>query len=265
MHPERRVRPWVSRLSCMLMVLGTAPACARALQESPVVPGLSVQVGAIPEPDTVIYRRTITRSGRDTTAGTRTVVRRIVAGPGGGRLLEVEQRFPGGGGEIVDTALADLRTLRAVAHRSHQPARTMRFEFVGGEAVGSVSERGPARDSSPRVEPVHQALGGPIFDSNVLELVVAALPLEPHFTATLPFFIYEQGGRVQMPVAVREETRVEFPGLGARAVWVVTVGVPGAPATVWVDAETRAVLRVRYDLTGRATSFTDDRATPLRR
>lgn len=264
MHPERRVRPWASRLSCVLMVLGMGPACARALQESQVVPGLSVQVGAIPAPDTVSYRRTITRSGRDTTAGTRTVVRRIAAGPGGSRLLEVEQRFPGGGGEIVDTALADLRTLRAVAHRSHQPARTMRFAFVGGEAVGSVSESGPALDGTPRVEPVHQALGGPIFDSNVLELVVAALPLEPHFTATLPFFIYEQGGRVRMPVAVREESRVEFPGLGERAVWVVTVGVPGAPATVWVDAETRAVLRVRYDLTGRATSFTDDRVTPLR-
>jgi hypothetical protein len=44
----------------------------------------------------------------------------------------------------------------------------------------------------------------------------------------------------------------------------VTVGVPGAPATVWVDAATRTVLRVRYDIAARAMSFTDERVTPLR-
>ena len=53
--------------------------------------------------------------------------------------------------------------------------------------------------------------------------------------------------------------------LGEREVWVVTVGVPGAPATVWVDTATRAVLRVRYDIAARQMSFTDDRVTPLER
>jgi len=43
----------------------------------------------------------------------------------------------------------------------------------------------------------------------------------------------------------------------------VTVGVPGAPATIWVDAKTRVVLRVRYDVAARGMSFTDDRVTPL--
>jgi hypothetical protein len=115
------------------------------------------------------------------------------------------------------------------------------------------------------VEAIHQGLGGPIFDSNVLEMVIAALPLAPQFTAELPFFIYERGGRVPMAVAVRERTRVTFPVLGEREVWVVTVGVPGAPATIWVDTETRAVLRVRYDIAARGMSFTDDRVTPLGR
>jgi hypothetical protein len=56
---------------------------------------------------------------------------------------------------------------------------------------------------------------------------------------------------------------VAFPKLGERDAWIVTVGVPGAPATIWVDAKTRAVLRVRYDIAARAMSFTDDRVTPL--
>lgn len=244
-------------------VLAIGSACVHAPPESGVVPGLSLHVASAPGADTVVYRRTITRAGVDTIAGTRTVVRRVVAGPGGASLLEVEQRFPGGGGEIVDTAVADLGTLRAVAHRSHQPARTMRFDFVGSDALGSVTTNGTAPDTAHKVEAVHQALGGPIFDSNVLELVIASLPLAPQFTAELPFFIYERGGRVPMPVAVRERTGVRFPVLGERDVWVVTVGVPGAPATVWVDARTRTALRVRYDIAARAMSFTDDRVTPL--
>ena len=227
------------------------------------MPGLSLTVGRLPGSDTVVYRRSITEGGKDSTAGTRTVVRRVVDGPGGATLLEVEQRFPAGGGEIVDTALAEFRTLRAIAHRSHQPKRTMRFDFVGGTAEGTVSPSGSAADSAGGLQAVHQALGGPIFDSNVLELVVAALPLGPQFTADLPFFIYERGGRVPMPVAVRERARVAFPVLGVREVWVVSVGVPGAPATVWVDTATRGVLRVRYDITSAAMSFTDDRVTPL--
>jgi hypothetical protein len=245
------------------VVLAIASACAHAPSQSGVVPGITVHVAPTAGSDTVVYRRTITRSGQDTIAGTRTVVRRVIDGRNGARLLEVEQRFPGGGGEIVDTALADLRTLRAVAHRSHQPARTMRFDFVGDTAQGSVSARGAAPDTAPRVEAVHQAIGGPIFDSNLLELVIAALPLAPQFTAELPFFIYERGGRVPMTVTVRERARVAFPVLGEREVWVVTVGVPGAPATVWVDTATRAVLRVRYDIAARQMSFTDDRVTPL--
>lgn len=254
----------VSRLLFSLpLVLAISSGCAHAPPKSSVVPGITVHLAPPRGSDTVVYRRTITRNGQDTTAGTRTVVRRVIDGQGGARLLEVEQRFPGGGGEIVDTALADLRTLRAVAHRSHQPARTMRFDFVGDTAQGSVSARGVDPDTARRVEAVHQAIGGPIFDSNVLELVIAALPLAPQFTAELPFFIYERGGRVPMAVAVRERRRMEFPVLGEREVWVVTVGVPGAPATVWIDTATRAVLRVRYDITARAMSFTDDRVTPI--
>jgi len=249
-------------LICLAAIAALVAPSAPA-QEPAVVPGIAVHVDLPSGLDTVVYRRTITQNGRDTVAGTRTVVRRVLPGPAGAPLLEVEQRFPAGGGEIVDTALADLGTLRAVAHRSHQPTRTMRFDFTGSAARGSVTTVATATRAAG-TEAVDQDLGGPIFDSNVLDLVAAALPLRADFRATLPFFIYERGGRVPMPVAVTTATSVTFPALGQREVWVVTVGVPGAPATVWVDRATRAVLRVRYDIAARATSFTDDRVTPLR-
>lgn len=250
-------RRWVIP-SLMLFII---PGCAHPPREqSAVVPGVALHFTAAPGPDTIVYQRSITRSGLDSMAGTRTVVLQIVRSPDRGDLLQVEQRFPGGGGEIVDTAVAELPTMRAVAHRSHQPTRIMRFTFGGSDAHGTVIALRPAGDS---VTPVQQSLGGPIFDSNVIDLVVAALPLSPGFARELPFFIYERGGRVVMPVAVRERATVTFARLGPRDVWIVSVGVPGAPATVWVDTRTHAVLRVRYDIAARALSFTDERVTPL--
>jgi hypothetical protein len=252
---------WLSLASFLFVAL---PARMSAQRETPpVVPGITLHAGQPRAADTVVYQRSITRAGKDTVAGTRTVVSRVVDGPDRTPLLEVEQRFPAGGGEIVDTAIAELRTLRAVAHRSHQPTRTMRFDFVGNDAEGTVTPVAASGDSAKPPEKVHQPLGGPIFDSNVIELVVASLPLERGFAAELPFFIYERGGRVPMPVAVRERATLAFPRLGERDAWIVTVGVPGAPATIWVDAKTHAVLRVRYDIAARGVSFTDDRVTPL--
>jgi hypothetical protein len=251
-------------LRFMLLILACALIVAKAqgqTEPTAVASGISVHVVEPRAIDTVVYQRWITRAGKDSMSGTRTVVSRIVRGADDTRLLEVEQRFPAGRGEIVDTAVAELATLRAVTHRSHQPAKTMRFEFVGGDAHGSVDEIANGKDS---VTSVHQSLGGPIFDSNVIDLVVASLPLDRGFSAELPFFIYERGGRVRMTIAVRDRVSVDFPNLGKRDTWIVGVAVPGAPATVWVDAKTHAVLQVRYDIAARGVSFTDTRLTPLR-
>lgn len=246
-------------LSCFTILLGAG--CAHVQQQdSTVVPGLRLHYDQAASLDTIVYQRSITRAGQDSNAGTRTVVLRVIPGAERGSLLEVEQRFPGGGGQIVDTAVAELHSLRAVAHRSHQPTRTMRFTFGDSDAQGTVTAIRPAGDS---VSDVRQSLGGPIFDSNVIDLVVAALPLRLGFTAELPFFFYERGGRVPMPVQVQERRTVSFSHLGPREVWVVTVGVPGAPATVWVDTRTHVALRVRYDIAARSLSFTDERVTPL--
>jgi hypothetical protein len=264
-----RARVLIRSLCRALTFAGTMftvfPARVRGQGETrPVVPGILVHVAQPSGVDTVVYQRSITRAGKDTAAGMRTVVTRVVDGPDRSRLLEVEQRFPAGGGEIVDTAIAEVSTMRAVAHRSHQPTRTMRFEFVGENAEGTVNSTAPATDSATGSPIVHQSVGGAIFDSNVIDLVVASLPLVAGFSTELPFFIYERGGRVSVPVAVRERANVRFPTIGERDVWIVSVGVPGAPATIWVDAKTRAVLRVRYDIAARGMSFTDDRVTPLR-
>jgi len=242
-------------------LLSLASACAGVHNAgTPVVPGLSVRIDQPSRPDTIVYQRSVSRDGQVTDAGTRTVVLHTVDAPEGRQLLEVEQRFPAGNGQIVDTAVSDLHTLRAVAHRSHQPTKTMRFDFADSSVDGTVTSIGTPHDSTISVR---QGIGGAIFDSNVIDLVVAAMPLREGFTTQAPFFIYEQGGRVMMPVSVRERISAPFSKLGRRDVWVVDVGIPGVPATFWIDTRTNAVLRVRYDVASRNTSFTDERITPL--
>ncbi len=250
--------------SLVVAALGLT-ACASGAAPGPsVVPGLTVKPPFRAGPDTVVFRRSIGHGDQDSSAGTRTLVLRALRGSDGVRLLEIAQRFPGGGGTIVDTAIAELPTLRAVSHRSHQPTRTMRFEFAATGASGVVTTIPTSPDSATRIEAVRQDLGGSIFDSNIIEFVVAALPLAPAFRTELPFFIYERGGRVPMAVAVRERSLLEFPALGTRReAWVVSVDVPGAPATIWVDTRSRAVLRTRYDIRARGISLIDDRITPL--
>jgi hypothetical protein len=250
--------------SLMLAISGVlAPMSARGqgVEGTPVVPGLTIYINQGPRRDTVVYQRTITRNGQDSSAGVRTVVTRAVLDRPGAHLVEIEQRFPAGPGVIVDTAIDELHTMRAVAHSSHQPTRTMRFDFNGSTAVGTVALK---RESGDSVFNVLQDVGGPIFDSNVIDLVVGELPLAPGYEATLPFFIYERGGRVMMPVKVRERSSVPFGKLGRRDAWVVDVGIPGAPATMWIDAEAHTLLRVRFDIAARGMVLTDERITPLR-
>jgi hypothetical protein len=242
----------------LVLSVSSVVACTHvAPTPADVAPGVAVRFETGAAVDTVVYARSIHTATQDSSAGRRTVVLRVERGSSRVRLLEVEQRFPAGGGIIVDTAVAELPSLRAVAHQSHQPTRTMRFEFGDAQATGVVTPR----DSAGRT--VHQNVGGPIFDSNILDLVIASLPLRTGLTVELPFFIYERGGRVPMSVSVRERATVDFGVLGRRDAWVVSVGVPGAPATVWVDARTRAVLRTRYDIAARHFSMIDERVTPL--
>jgi hypothetical protein len=242
------------------VVFASRPTQAQGVEGTPVVPGLEIYINQSPQRDTVVFQRTVTRNGRDSSAGVRTVVTRAIVDRPGAHLVEIEQRFPAGTSEIVDTSINQLHTMRAVAHASHQPMRTMRFNFEDNSVTGTVATKGANGDS---VTDVKQDVGGPIFDSNVIDLVIGELPLAPGYSATLPFFIYERGGRVMTPVKVRERASLPLGKLGQRDVWVVDVGIPGAPATMWIDAQAHTLLRVRFDVTARSMVLTDERITPL--
>jgi len=267
------MRTAFSSLAIAALALGSAQA---QRPESDVVAGLALRVTAPARADTVVYRRSITRDGVETDMGLRTVVVQGTAAKDGSPQLQVVQKFPGSVGMIVDTMIADARSLRAVAHRSHQATRKMRFTFSGAVAEGEVVETtsgasggagasGAATGSSEESQDhmVKQVVGGPIFDLKLLETVVSAMPLAAGFKTSVPFFVYESGGRVVMTVAVKERASVQFAAHGARDVWVVSVAIPGSPATLWVDSATNTALRVQYDIPPRHILTTEERQTRL--
>ena len=103
------------RLSAALLAisLSVIPVNAFAQVEgTPVVPGLALRIYEAVQPDTIVFQRSVTRAGQDSSAGTRTVVMHALFPASGAHLLEVEQRFPAGGGEIVDTAIDELHPPR---------------------------------------------------------------------------------------------------------------------------------------------------------
>ena len=133
-------------LASLALVL---PVSLRAQSSSAsVVSEITIHVDEPRGMDTVVYQRSITRAGKDTAAGTRTG-RELGCGRNRSRAIARSRAaLPSWWRRDRDTAIAALKTLRAVAHRSHQPTRTMRFDFVGTEADGTVTESASTKDST---------------------------------------------------------------------------------------------------------------------
>lgn len=164
-------------------------------------------------------------------------------------LLSV-QRFRAGSGETIDSSWADLHTLAPLAHRSHNPSRVMALDFAGNRVTGRYSPT----DSAART--IDQHLATPAFDSNIMDLVIAALPLQPGYAVRIPYYIYERGGAVWFNVRVVDTTTVTGRA-GDHPAWVVEATTEGDGTTrYWIDRATRVVLRSVHQLSdGRVVSI----------
>lgn len=86
------------------------------------------------------------------------------------------------------------------------------------------------------------------FDSNVQDLVVAALPLVRHFRARLPVYVYERGGLVWIEIRVLGRERLAS-AAGVDSVWVVEVSRSGRPSgRYWITDRPSVVVRSEYAL-----------------
>jgi hypothetical protein len=160
-----------------------------------------------------------------------------------GRLLSV-QTFDYRGQTTVDSSLSDHATLKPIRHRSHNPKRVMALDFSGSRIVGTYR---PAKGEAKTID---QNAERPVFDSNISDLVIAALPLKPGFAARIPCYIYEQGGLVWYDVSVADEVTLTMKSAGRIACWKVVANAKGRKSTYWIRKEPREVVRVEVEIPG---------------
>jgi hypothetical protein len=106
------------------------------------------------------------------------------------------QNITGLTGESLDSAIADATTLSPRHHSRHSPKRELRIDFDRTRVTGELIDDGHTR-------PVSQEVVEGVFDSNMLDVLIGALPLAPGYSGRVMVYIYEAGGAIPMDVSVR--------------------------------------------------------------
>ena len=156
-------------------------------------------------------------------------------------LLSV-QTFDFGGTQTVDSSFADLRTLAPILHRSHNESRAMTLDFDLAHVTGTVVPKSGAAKS------IDQTTAMRTFDSNIADVVYAALPLSEGYSASIPTYVYEEGGLVWNQITV-----TGAPAIGGEPVWLVRAHSATRDVEYWVSRRSRSVVKSRYQVApGRA-------------
>ena len=122
-------------------------------------------------PGRFIRTLSVLRDGREQRIGsiTETV---SLDGSGASATVVRAQEIVMGPRTIIDTAISNAMTLAPVRHTSKQPTASMVLRFDGRRITGTHTSGNAVPDE------VDQTVSVPAFDSNNMELVMGALPLQ---------------------------------------------------------------------------------------
>jgi hypothetical protein len=113
--------------------------------------------------------------------------------------LRVIQSVEGPIGKSVDTAVAMLKSLQPVSLRGYNEGGLIMLDFRGAKVTGQ------QRPAGGTPQPINQTFKQPLFDSNMLDYIVAALPLKIGYEANFPVYAFEEGGQLTFNVKVQGE------------------------------------------------------------
>jgi len=136
-------------------------------------------------------------------------------------------------GLMTDTAVADPTNLAPRWHSSHAEHRDLRLEFGRRKVTGTYKGSG---DPS---FPIDQAVVDSLFDSNMLDVLISALPLADGYKGRMMVYLYEAGGATPVDVAVTGSETVA----GVEA-WNTGVTIAGRTARYYVGKTDRHVVQI---------------------
>jgi hypothetical protein len=143
------------------------------------------------------------------------------------------QNVEGPTGVMTDTAVADAATLTPRWHSSTSERRTLRLEFQPRRVTGTFWESG-----DPSL-PIDQPVSDSLYDSNMLDVVLMALPLSTGYRGRLTIYLYEAGGPTPVEVEVTGSENVD--GVDT---WITGVTIGGRTARYYVGKTTHQVARI---------------------
>jgi hypothetical protein len=159
---------------------------------------------------------------------------RVVVADDNGRpsIIRV-QNVDGPAGSMTDTAVADKTSLAPRWHSSHAEHRLLQLQFAGGKVTGKF------KGSGDPPFPIDQSVPENVFDSNMLDVLVCALPLSDGYHGRLTVYLYEAGGAVPVDVAVTGSENV-----AGGETWVTGVTIAGRTARYFIGKSDHRVAQI---------------------
>jgi hypothetical protein len=141
------------------------------------------------------------------------------------------------GGTAVDSSVVLRDGFAPVSHRSVNAQRTLSLDFSGNRVTGSITPKGGTAQA------INFTGDAPLFDANVVGLLLRAAPLAEGYAVTIPAYIHEAGGKTSITARVTGSEQVDVGGKKVDA-WVVEMNPGGRQVKQWVTKDTREVVRV---------------------
>ena len=205
-------------LAVPLMALQGAPPLAAAKPER------ELQAG------TLRYRTSLAVGTRRMSVD---MVQTIEAGPSGWIITE-SVTTPAGPG--VDRGVFDKATLALQSRSVQQGPVSVEYRVEAGRLVGELRQRG-------QVVPITLDLASPLVgDGPGAANVIATLPLDVGYRATLQTFTLQSLGLTTATIAVTGSERVTVPA-GSFDAFTVSVESDLATGTLWISKETRRAVK----------------------
>lgn len=133
-------------------------------------------------------------------------------------------------GRLVDSTTVLRHSLAPVSLRSYNKQRTMSLDFASDRVTGSFVPTDSAATA------IDYPFAQPLFDSAIIDLVYAALPLREGYAARVPGYIYELGGLAWFDLDVTGKTTV-----AGREAWQARMTMPRITITWLIDTRSREV------------------------
>lgn len=152
------------------------------------------------------------------------------------RVYRTENALFGPNLDTVVSRLPDLKpiSLWTSGHQASYEARFREDSIVGRRAIGGGS-----------VQPIARVADKTLYDAGTFDLIVRAAPLAEGWSIELPAYLATQDSVVQLRARVTgsETLRRAAARKPPVDVWVVDMDFAGLSSTMWIEKQSRALVR----------------------